>query len=584
MSGCRAERIARLWVGAALLLSLQSLAATAQTGAPTPLFPAPSPGTGAAPQPGPAPAAPAPGAAQPGAGAAAPTPSGIEAAPLPEIANDAAGPLEGPSSLGPDLWRGTSRSLAETLVPQVPAMESPAARALARRLLLTSAQPPDGTGATDFIGLRAERLLAMGYAADAAALLSLAPAGRMDATAAARLADAHLLAGDIARACALVGRNAALGAAPAGERLLILCALQAGDRDRAYFLYDLMREQGPEDPAFATALTVADGGTGIALPKDAPLTPLLLAMVSKGGGTPPESWLRSAQPQHLAQIAALPGTSEARIAAAERAARLGLIEPGALAAAYQALDVPAKEIQGAFTLTPDTLRRRAIIHQAVQETADPALKARLIHQALSLAAYDPMRMPTARLHAAFLRALAPAPDLARYAPAFARALFLVGDAQAARRWVALARANAADPGIAATLPGLALLSALTGETEPAWSRAARRFAEQPAATPEGARLAAIARLLPADGGAAAPQAAPPAGGFFDPGLGLALRNAAAARRMGETVLFALIALGDRGPGLSDPGALAEALAALRQIGLEADARALAIEAAIANGA
>ena len=72
--------------------------------------------------------------------------------------------------------------------------------------------------------------------------------------------------------------------------------------------------------------------------------------------------------------------------------------------------------------------------------------------------------------------------------------------------------------------------------------------------------------------------------MFDPGLGLALRNAAAARRVGETVLFSLIALGDRGPGLSDPAALAEALAALRQIGLQADARALAIDAALANGA
>ena len=49
-------------------------------------------------------------------------------------------------------------------------------------------------------------------------------------------------------------------------------------------------------------------------------------------------------------------------------------------------------------------------------------------------------------------------------------------------------------------------------------------------------------------------------------------------------LFSLIALADRGPGSADPGALAEALSALRQIGLEGDARALAIEAAVANGA
>jgi hypothetical protein len=119
---------------------------------------------------------------------------------------------------------------------------------------------------------------------------------------------------------------------------------------------------------------------------------------------------------------------------------------------------------------------------------------------------------------------------------------------------------------------------------PAWNQAARTFLERPAPTPEGARLAAVARLIPLGTGATQPGTGPPSGGFFDPGLALALRNAAAARRIGETVLFALIAIGDRGPGLSDPGALTEALTALRRIGLDAEARDLAIEAAIANGA
>jgi len=84
--------------------------------------------------------------------------------------------------------------------------------------------------------------------------------------------------------------------------------------------------------------------------------------------------------------------------------------------------------------------------------------------------------------------------------------------------------------------------------------------------------------------AAPPQSAPPAGGLFDPGLGLALRNAAAARRVGETVLFALLALGDRGPASADPAALGEALMALGRIGLESDVVKLATEAAVANGA
>jgi hypothetical protein len=588
MSGCRAERrFVRFGLALALLLALCSSHGAAQTGAPTQLFPAPSGAAGPAPAPAPGaapPPSPAPGAAAPDQGLGAPAPGGIEAAPLPDIANDALGPLEGPAGLGPELWRGTSRSLAETLIPQIPAIESPAGRALARRLLLTSAQPPEGSGEADFIHLRAERLLAMGYAGDAAGLLALAPASKMDAGAAGELADALLLAGQIDRACALAGEHAGFGAGPAGQRLQIFCALHAGDRDRAYLLFDIMREQGPEDPVFTSALAIADGATDRSLPQDTRPDPLLLAMLADGKAHAPDGWLRAPETAYLPRLVELPGAGEARIAAAERAARLGLIDPTTLGAAYQALQIPAKELQSAAAAKPDTLRRRATIYRAAQQMTDQALRARLAHQALSLLPSDPLLIATARLHAPFLRTLPATSDLAGYAPAFARALLLAGDVESARRWVALARANAADPAIAATLPGLALLAALNGENEPAWNRAARRFVEQPAPTPEGARLAVIARLLPTDASGAVPQAAPPAGGFFDPGLGLALRNAAAARRTGETVLFALIALGDRGAAQSDPGALGEALTALRQIGREADARALAIEAAIANGA
>jgi hypothetical protein len=147
----------------------------------------------------------------------------------------------------------------------------------------------------------------------------------------------------------------------------------------------------------------------------------------------------------------------------------------------------------------------------------------------------------------------------------------------------IARGDAGDPNVAATLPGLALLSALAGETDATWNRAARQLAEKPRPTPEGARLAAIAKLLPVKNAPPA-ESAPPAGGLFDPGLGPALRNAAAAHRVGETVMFSLLALGDRGPASADPAALGEALLALRRIGLESEVAKLATEAAVANGA
>jgi hypothetical protein len=48
-------------------------------------------------------------------------------------------------------------------------------------------------------------------------------------------------------------------------------------------------------------------------------------------------------------------------------------------------------------------------------------------------------------------------------------------------------------------------------------------------------------------------------------------------------MLALFVLGPDGPGGAHPIALARALAALRQLGLESEARALAFEAALASG-
>ncbi len=58
----------------------------------------------------------------------------------------------------------------------------------------------EGAGGGDLIQIRAERLLALGYPGDAAALRALAPTGGLDAAAAGRLADAWLLAGEPGRA------------------------------------------------------------------------------------------------------------------------------------------------------------------------------------------------------------------------------------------------------------------------------------------------------------------------------------------------------------------------------------------------
>ena len=62
----------------------------------------------------------------------------------------------------------------------------------------------------------------------------------------------------------------------------------------------------------------------------------------------------------------------------------------------------------------------------------------------------------------------------------------------------------------------------------------------------------------------------------------ALRGAAAAGRRGETVLLALLNLGPAGPAAAHPLVLVEVASALNRIGLEADARQVALEAVLAR--
>jgi len=62
-----------------------------------------------------------------------------------------------------------------------------------------------------------------------------------------------------------------------------------------------------------------------------------------------------------------------------------------------------------------------------------------------------------------------------------------------------------------------------------------------------------------------------------------LPRAAAGHRVGETVLLALVTAGEGDRLTAQPTRLTHAIAGLRGIGLEGDARALAVEAALGAG-
>jgi hypothetical protein len=195
-----------------------------------------------------------------------------------------------------------------------------------------------------------------------------------------------------------------------------------------------------------------------------------------------------------------------------------------------------------------------------------------------------------------LLAIPPTPELAWFAPDAARALFAGGQRDPALAWIKVAnQVAAAAPPTKAAIDDLLPLARIAAPDEtPAAARsgpaAAKRPGEDNAATAR--RTYTIQTLLAATErapgtmrwtahvGADAPSfGAPP-----DPVLWQALTSAARDGRVGETVLLSLIALGPAGTASNHPLTLSAVIDALRAVGLEREARAIALEAAIAAGA
>jgi hypothetical protein len=161
------------------------------------------------------------------------------------------------TGLGPDLWTGSSAQTARTVIPMIAAKPlSPAAQALARRVLATGATGPDGAGQdAELAGARINALIAQGAVKDAGVILSRTANLERSPALAKAGAEAALLAGEDQRACQI-----AEGLATGREeiywlRLRAYCQLLAGQAGPAQLTFDLA--QGLERDAVYGRLMIA---------------------------------------------------------------------------------------------------------------------------------------------------------------------------------------------------------------------------------------------------------------------------------------------------------------------------------------
>ena len=252
---------------------------------------------------------------------------------LDETDPDRAGTISARAAgLPADLWAGSDAALLNTMIEDSTA-RLPATNALLRRVLTAQLNPPARSGDTESGALflaRVDRLLDMGANADAARLL--ASAGLRSPENFRRLFDLALLAGEEARACAVM--NDTPGIAPSFAAR-IFCLAQSGDWSAAAITFHGAEQFGliPEDRLALLAQFLDDSyvDAGETLEPPQPVTPLDFRMHEAVGQPLPTAPL----PLAFAHSDLRPTSGwKARLEAAERLARAGALPAPKLALIY----------------------------------------------------------------------------------------------------------------------------------------------------------------------------------------------------------------------------------------------------------
>ncbi len=484
----------------------------------------------------------------------------------------------GDGALGGDLWNRSDPAFLAAVLARLPAVyESPAAQALARRVLLSGGEAPRGD-AQEAARKRFDALARMGAADEMAIMVAGSGAALSDSVIAQLAAQAELARGRRAEACTR-GRAANVGDAPPPFllRLRAYCAAVTGDRAAADLALELARGANAEDAWYTGAIASAAGAPG-ARPPAARFDNALTTQLSLAANLrPAANALTSATP--TLSLVALARSEQTPQALRAQAAALAH-RRGALASADARAVLRGTPAEITVGLPPIAVVLRAV-EAAPGSLAAATAIAGLLRQAASPADFA----AAARFFKDDIAALQNAPDQAA-ALAFARAAIVTGDNALAQRLIASARlAGVSEVALAPLDIALVALTAPRGEQG--------LLAMQRRIDAGGASLArAAARDVGILTALGAPTNgvvqsfllanAPQGGARADAGAMLALTAAVERGAMGEGALLAVVAAGEGGLARLDADSLARIIRALRDLRLDADARRFAVEALLAG--
>jgi hypothetical protein len=468
------------------------------------------------------------------------------------------------------LWRGTPRVMADLLLARLSDTTSATLQSLVRRLLLSPAAPPEGAdlNAYSLLALRISALLRLGELDAARASVAALSERERDSVLPLAIA-ADVIGGDIGRACATVRETVRRRPGAFWQTPLIACQALQGEIEQARLGLQLQAEeqQEPRDEVLAAIVETLAGQAPASTGRPDTLDALTLRLLVTAKWELKPAVVDGLRPD-LALCLALDEDAPAtiRLTAAEGAARYGALDPGRLRQLYSTLNIGGEAVATAGS-------DRALLFAAIAETIDPA--ERLTRIARFVHAFEGFRpggfILAARLVLPELREIEPDTSLVASAPLAARLLIAAGDIGAARRWKDLVPDKKER--------SLDLLLALAAPPE---ERVPDRADVQPPllfmalASALGEPLSPLAwAMAPAEAWTDAGPFSPPAAAWLD------LGEAARAKRIGETVLAAVIVASPAEMLSTNPVALSTAVSALKEVGLTDDARRLALEAALA---
>ncbi len=513
-------------------------------------------------------------------------------APKPQIEVNALGTIDGaaaglldPGNGGFDsnMWAGSTRGAIEALLSRVPlATSDSAVRALARRLVLTKADTPPGSGKRSLLAIRIGKLLEAGMIDDAGALAAAAQV-KDDPDLARVQADAILIAGRAGDACSDKTALRQTQGDLFWLELRAYCAAASGDGATADLTRSVIDAQGLTDGAYN--ILAGDVLTGAQKPPGPIAKPNALHLFL----------LRKAGLPIGDKLAATFGTSaellllrdprnppEARLAIAEHLVRTGAVGVVELKAIADAQAITADRTANAAAAAPKLpfLAGQVLLRRAAQLESRLATKAALVHQALTLGDKAGLFEIASNLQADVAASIDAVAAPAGRAPLIGWSLLLAGKSAAAAHWLGDNDAAKAvldlvagrDDGPQAALGAIA---AHVG-TDPMHPDSAHAIEALLLGVSD-----ALGRPMPSGAKAAAATAAAghwPGRRPDDAAMQAMVQAAAAPDRKGEAVLRILDIVGAKGPGDLAPDITIEMVRALREMGLKDAARALAIHA------